>query len=291
MTNQPTNPPTGETVTGEPVAGFPLKFSWNTKWAELFDRQIEIIRLDIARARFEDNLVAYLSCPISKRGGSIEAANIDVSEYVARSLQEHWGDRLWVLNPSRYQMESKTGRGLIYEHAAKLGIDISALPRVTGGDYLRMWTKILVEDGAENLGYFFDFFYFLNLEDSLPFFGDMNRPICDNVEQFLSRKIVTDFAYKTYFEPPYFDDNGKQLPNPPEEIWKQRRADFIRFYSTVGGVLVSKGSHDEWNIWQLINAARRGKKGVGSEMPAFTGKRQLSIGEKSLTGAPGYAVP
>ena len=72
---------------------------------------------------------------------------------------ERWGHRFWVLNPARYQLESKEGTGLMHLHAARLSaergveIDVDELFRRSpphGGDYMRMWTRILVE-GDEDL--------------------------------------------------------------------------------------------------------------------------------------------
>lgn len=53
-----------------PVSGFPLKYIWHTgPWYDIFEMQIDKLRRDIRRAKAEDKLTLYLSCPISSRGG------------------------------------------------------------------------------------------------------------------------------------------------------------------------------------------------------------------------------
>src|ERR1700722_9524559 len=139
---------TPKTRTDEPVKGFPLRFTWMTgEWETIFDEQIKLIKSDVARARAEDRLVAYLSCPISSRGGGWSGTNVDIARHVERSLLERWGEAFWVLNPSQYQLESKAGTGLMNRHADELDIDLKRLRALCdpeGGDYMRMWTAVLV---------------------------------------------------------------------------------------------------------------------------------------------------
>ena len=138
-----------KTKTDEPVPGFPLKFTWHTgDWQKIFDRQTELIKKDVERARLDGRLVLYLSCPISNRGGGFAGTNVDIAHYVERKILQRWGEAFWVLNPAKYQLESKAGKGLLDQHATelKLGIDIDKLEQAAppgGGDYLRMWTRSL----------------------------------------------------------------------------------------------------------------------------------------------------
>src|SRR5437660_2215831 len=83
-----------------PIAGFPMKYIWHTgPWFDIFDQQIELIRRDIHRAKAEDKLVAYLSCPISSRGGGYSGTNVDLAKHIERVLLERWGEAFWILNP------------------------------------------------------------------------------------------------------------------------------------------------------------------------------------------------
>ena len=74
-------------TTGEPVPGFPLKFTWLTgDWARVFDALCDQVKSDVARARAEGRLVFYLSCPVSSRGGGYSGTNVDIARMLnARS--------------------------------------------------------------------------------------------------------------------------------------------------------------------------------------------------------------
>jgi hypothetical protein len=53
------------------VSGFPLKYIWHTgPWYDICELQIAKLRRDILRAKAEDKLAIYLSCPISSREGT-----------------------------------------------------------------------------------------------------------------------------------------------------------------------------------------------------------------------------
>jgi hypothetical protein len=279
------------TNASEPVIGFPIKFTWNPLWEPIFDKQIETIRHDIKRAMVEEKFVTYLSCPISSKGGSFEATNIDITQYTVRKINKIWGNRVWVLNPSQYQFESKVGRNLIMAHAEESGIDIAELPDPSGGDYMRMWTKILVEDEQDNLGGFFDMFYFLSPGDVFDFFKESgNLSISSAVEDYFSRKVNIDSGYRDYFMPPFKDNAGNILSDVQQEAeWSKRRNDFLRYYTIKASANYSKGSHDEWNIWVLLNRLRIEKYGIGSQIPGYFNDSQISIGASESSVTKGYA--
>jgi hypothetical protein len=258
----PANAP--EYHTGEPVPGFPLSFTWTAgEWERIFDEQISQIKSDIARARAEDRLLAYLSCPISSRGGGWSGTNVDIALHVERALLERWGEAFWVLNPAQYQLESKAGKGLINRHAARLGIDLETLQAKSsplGGDYMRMWTKVLVEDDDGNVGRNFDAFYFLGPRDVYSFFThDATLTLTSGIEAYFSRKFSTDPGFRDAFSIP--DIAWGSLAGPDSssarEAWKLQRTAFLRFYGLRASANFSLGSHDEWTIFRLLNGARR----------------------------------
>ena len=76
--------------------------------------QIDKLRRDIRRAKAEDRLTIYLSCPISSRGGGYSMTNVDVARHVERALLQKWGEAFWILNPAQYQLQVK-GRHRIDE--------------------------------------------------------------------------------------------------------------------------------------------------------------------------------
>ena len=170
-------------TTGMPVEGLPIEFTWKTnKWKDIFDKQIELLKSDIKRALVADKFIIYLSCPISSRGGSFDYTNVEIAYHTERRLLNKWGENVWILNPARYQLESKEGTGLIMGHAEELGISEEELKELLkpenhakGGDYMRMWTKVLAEDDAQgdlkNTGQNFGAYYFLSPTDVYDYFS------------------------------------------------------------------------------------------------------------------------
>jgi hypothetical protein len=292
MPNKSKNPATVlPTKTGQPVPGFPLSFTWLTgDWEKIFDEQISLIKEDVARARAEDRLVAYLSCPISSRGGGWSGTNVDIARHVERALLERWGEAFWVLNPAQYQLESKAGTGLINRHADGLKINLAKLLSKSapgGGEYMRMWTKVLVEDGTDNLGGNFDAFYFLGPRDVFSFFTqNESLTLTNGIETYFARKFATDASFRDQFS------------IQPRKAWIKQRTEFLRFYSLRASANFSLGSHDEWAIFRLINAGRRKRSAtstmlggdVGDQVAAFFDGNQVDPSSSEASLSPGYAV-
>jgi hypothetical protein len=294
------------TKTGEPVPGFPLKFTWLTRdWERIFDAQHDLIKSDIARARAEGRLVLYLSCPISSRGGGWSGTNVDIARHVERTILERWGEAFFVLNPAQYQLESKGGKGLIVGHAMRLGIDLDKLLATAtpgGGDYLRMWTRVLVEDNQGNLGYDFDAFYFLGPRDVFGFFTEHgSQTLTAGIQAYFARKMESDPDFRDMFSDPKIPWGAAETPDPSlaaKATWMKKRADFLRFYALRASASFSLGSHDEWAILRGINDARRqGSAGqgmldgdTGDQLAAFFDGTQVSIGATQTAISRGYAI-
>lgn len=290
--------------TGQPVPGFPVRFRWQTGvWFELFERQVALLERDIARARAEDNVMVFLSTPLSGRGGGHFATNVEIADHTTRMILERWGHRFWVLNPGRYQMESKEGTGLMNLHAAELSqetgrdIDIEELFRrspPTGGDYMRMWTRILIEDEAGNLGRRWDAFYFQGPSDVRDFFTEGgSRTWTAGVEEYFARKLTMNREFYDYFDPPFYDASGGRLKGRRERAeWQRRRDAFFRYYTVRAGVNFSLGSHDEWNLWRLLNEKRRDASphGVSDQIAGFFEDAQLDPAATVTPTARGYEV-
>lgn len=291
-----------KTTTGEPVPGFPLKFTWHTgDWEKIFNAQCKLIKEDIARVRAEGRLVFYLSCPISSRGGGWSGTNVDIARHVERTILERWGEAFWVLNPAQYQLESKAGRGRIVEHAANLHIDLEALlasAAPSGGDYLRMWTRVLVEDAISNLGYEFDAFYFLGPHDVFSFFTEHgSQTMTAGIESYFARKMESDPDFRNAFSDPAISW-GAAGNDRAKSNWAQKRSDFLKFYALRASASFSLGSHDEWAIFEAINAGRRKRSAglgmldgdTGDQLAAFFDGTQVSIGATQTPVSRGYAV-
>lgn len=292
--------------TGQPVPGFPLSFTWLTgDWERIFDEQIALIKSDVARARAENRLCIYLSCPISSRGGGWSGTNVDIARHVERSILERWGEAFWVLNPAQYQLESKAGTGLINGHAKRLGIDLARLLRKAapgGGDYMRMWTKVLIEDGVNNLGRNFDAFYFLGPRDVFSFFSqNESLTLTSGIEAYFARKFTTDASFCDSFSNPsiiWGRPPSMVTKTDRRSIWTKQRIDFLRFYGLRASANFSLGSHDEWEIFRLINAGRRKKSSgpgmldgdVGDQLAAFFDGIQVDPSASQANLSRGYAV-
>jgi len=117
-------------------------------------------------------------------------------------------------------------------HADRLGVDLAALPRPSGGDYMRMWTKVLVEDpdlpaseaDAEPWGAAFDAFYFLGSADMHRYFTRGGaETLTAGIEEYFARKYTMDGDFRQHFAWP--EDSAQPHPSP-----RKARGDFFRFY-------------------------------------------------------------
>jgi hypothetical protein len=300
--------------TGRPVKDFPIEFSWHSgDWCTLFDRQTELVKADLKRAHVEGRMIVFQSCPISTAGGGHYSTNVDIAGSIERSLMAKWGERFFILNPSKYQMETKEGIGLMYQHAEAIKretgktIDVDNLAKndpPTGGDYMRMWTKIIVEDEyyvrsnkiIPDTGNIFDAFYFIGPTDVQDFFLSEARSLSQAVEIYFARKYLLDNEFKNDFD--CINQNEGlcrllDLSDPKEKaIWEQRRLDFFRYYAIKAGVNFSRGSHDEWNIVHLLNAKRLANPdvyGPEDQIAVFFDGNQISPGSYPTPTSPGYA--
>ncbi len=287
-----------------PVANFPMEFDWHDGWVPIFDEQVKLVREDIARARADDRVIVYLSCPISSRGGGFAATNVAIAMHTQRRLMRMWGERFWILNPAQYQLESKEGTGLILRHARQRGISeeaLALLPRPGGGDYMRMWTQVLVEDGVANEGRFFDAYYFLGPTDVRDFMTSGGAlSITAGVEEYFSRQYTLDPDFRDAYsvqdiqwraDPPMTEEQTKL-----RDKWESRRKEFFCYYAARASTTFSLGAHDEWNIWCLLNQKRLTASksaslpggDVGQLLPAYFDDRQVDLSAVMTLTSRGY---
>lgn len=290
-----------------PVESFAMAFTWQDEWTQIFDKQVELLREDIARARVEDRVIVYLSCPISPRGGGFSGTNVEIANHTQRRLMNEFGHRFWFLNPAQYQMESKEGVGLIIRHARALGMseeELRKLPKPSGGDYMRMWTRVLVEDDADNLGAHFDGFYFVGPNDVRSFLTEGgSRSVTAGVEEFFARQYTMNVEFRDAYSvggiewrqdwsTAIEDEALREEAAKARQVWEDRRKAFFRYYGLRAGAAFSLGSHDEWNIFRLLNEMRlQQRKGdVGELLAGYFDGRQLSMGSAAARVQPGYEV-
>jgi hypothetical protein len=278
-----------------------MEFKWHRGvWEEIFNRQVTLIQEDVMRALASDRLVVYLSCPVSSRGGSLSTTNIDIALSTTRRLSSEWGDRFWFLNPAQYQLESPHGTGLLARHASYIQVDGKPLDwkallkksPPSGGDYMRMWTRVLAEDADQNQGERFAAIYFVGPADCRHFFTAGGKGSLSNgVEAYFARKYATDREFNAYFSEPFFDAENEPVSDPVAE-WDRRRKEFLRYYTVRAGAAFSRGSHDEWNIWVALNQLRlsRSNDGVGTQIPGFFEGAQVDPASAKTSIESGYAV-
>lgn len=303
-----------KTIKGYPVEGFPMRYEFHTgPWKKIFDKQIELIQGDIQRANAEGKLIVYLSCPISSRGGGYSITNVDVAKHIERRLLQLWGEDFWILNPSQYQLESKAGTGLITKHAKDLNIDLPDLlqfGRPIGGDYMRMWTNVLVKNDRQigirkveasyiNTGQYFDAYYFIGPRDVQSFFTSSGETLTAGIQEYFARKFAIDSDFRDYFSIKGIEweaaPAGKSLSEDQKKLrenWENIRADFFRYYAVKASTNFSLGSHDEWLIFQILNQMRRKKsKGdVGVQIAGYFDGVQVDPASSEQSVSRGYSL-
>ena len=292
-----------EIISRRPVPNLPIEFKWREGvWKHLFDKQVKFVQQDLLRALSDNKFIVYLSCPISSRGGSYFGTNVEIANYTAERLSAEWGPKFWVLNPVHYQMESNQGLGLIRMHAHELGLETNTIINVdeliqhqpiAGGDYMRMWARILAEDDSANLGGRFAAFYFLGPSDISRFFARTGaKDLSAGVESYFASKFASDPQFRAYFSESS-DHQSTALKSQAIKKTNSRREDFFRFYTILASACFSRGSHDEWNIWQSLNIARGqttedGTNYSGLPIPGYFDGQQINPGSMEKQISPGY---
>ncbi|GJM74485.1 hypothetical protein HMSSN036_67010 [Paenibacillus macerans] len=73
---------------------------------------------------------------------------------------------------------------------------------------------------------------------------------------------------------------------------KKRRNDFFEFYTIRASANFSKGSHDEWNIWKILNGLRfeDHEYGIGNQIAGYFDGRQINPGSYEIPVFPGYSI-
>ena len=162
---------------------------------------------------------------------------------------------------------------------------------------MRMWTRVLVEDdktGGVHLGRRFAAFYFLGAEDVRTFFlqhGASN--LTTGIQEYFARKLATDMEFRTYFLGPFSDAAGVPLTGAAAVARAdQLRNEFFLYYGVRASVNYSRGSHDEWNIWQKLNDTRRKQPtiGIGDQIAGFFAGEQVPPSATEQPVSPGYAI-
>jgi hypothetical protein len=194
-------------------------FEVDPRFQQPLNDNLARIRKDLRSQRAQGKLIAYISTPISPRGGGHEPTNLAIAASVKARLEAHYGSKLWALDPGQYQIAKIEG------------------PQPQGGDFMFMWTQVLAgEDGS---GSDFDMVYFVGPSDVAAYFGAGDRDTLSAIDRYIEAKATESEAFK------------KEVASDAK-----RREAFLRFYGLRASVNYSKGAHDEWNIFVKINDRR-----------------------------------
>ena len=122
------------------------------------------------------------------------------------------------------------------------------LPKGTGADYMLMFTGLL--EGPDGLGDF-DFVYFAGPQDFARYFGFDGINDMAKLDAYFDKRVKADSDFEKAVQ------NGLT------------KAAFRKYYALRASASVSRGAHDEWNIFRVINEKRRadGKFGTGNQVP------------------------
>ncbi|HWZ71844.1 MAG TPA: hypothetical protein VN326_10270 [Casimicrobiaceae bacterium] len=143
------------------------------------------------------------------------------------------------------------------------------LPKGTGPDYMLMWVSLI--EGGDGFGDF-DFVYFAGPQDFARYFGfDGNADMA---------KLDG-----------YFDLRVKSDPDFAAAVQKGlTKAAFRKYYALRASASVSRGAHDEWNIFRLINERRRAdsKFGTGNQITVLFDGHGVDPADSEASVSEGY---
>ena len=161
-----------------------ITFDVTPSLKENIEKLIKEVRSEIAKQKKSGRFIAYLSIPISPRGGGDLDTNVAMSKHITQEVESLFGDKLWVLNPACYTLPEGA----------------------TGGDYMAAWADVLAGDNGR--GDDFDIIYFVGPHDVWSFFGANKTNklgLIENwlIEQAKAKKyysdILSDSAAKREF--------------------------------------------------------------------------------------------
>ena len=143
------------------------------------------------------------------------------------------------------------------------------LPKGTGGDYMLMWTTLL--EGTDGLGEF-DFVYFAGPGDFARYFGFDGVNDMGKLSAYYDARIKSNPGFAKAVE------GGLTKPV------------FLRYYALRASSSVSRGAHDEWNIFKLVNDKRRAdpKLGAPAQIPVLFDGRGVNPTDQEAGVSEGY---
>ena len=143
------------------------------------------------------------------------------------------------------------------------------LPKGAGADYMLMWASLL--EGTDGFGDF-DFVYFAGPQDFARYFGFDGNADMTKLDAYFDKRVKVDPEFEKAVQ------NGLTKPA------------FRKYYALRASAAVSRGAHDEWNIFRLINERRRAdsKFGTGNQIPVLFDGRGIAPADSEAAVSDGY---
>ncbi len=212
--------------------------------------RIEKFRTLIAEQRKAGKSIGYLSVPLTSSGGG----NFNVNKEVAEA--------------AKAAIEKRHGPDFVW--VLNPGTLEADLPKGTGADYMMMWITLL--EGPDGLGDF-DFVQFAGPQDFARYFGFDGSNDMAKLDAYFDKRVKSDPEFAKVVE-------SGSLTKPA----------FRRYYGLRASSTVSRGAHDEWNIFRLINEKRRAdpKLGTTNQIPMLFDGRAAAPPEAEAAVSEGY---
>ena len=212
--------------------------------------KVEALRQTIAEQRKAGKAIGYLSVPLTSAGGG----NFDINKEVAEG--------------ARKAIEKRFGADYIF--VLNPGTKDADLPRgSTGADYMLMWTSLL--EGADGLGDF-DFAYFAGPQDFARYFGFDGSNDMGKLDAYFDKRVAADPAFAKAVQAGL------------------TKAAFRKYYALRASTTVSRGAHDEWNIFRALNEKRRANDqyGPGGQIAVLFDGAAISPPQGEVSVSEGY---
>ena len=151
-----------------------------------------------------------------------------------------------VADSAKKALEKRFGADYIY--VLNPGTKEADLPKGSGTDYMLMWTLLL--EGPDGMGEF-DVAYFAGPQDFARFFGFDGNNDMAKLDAFFDNRVKTNPGFAKAVQ----GGLTKQM--------------FRNYYALRASATVSRGAHDEWNIFRVLNDRRRkdSKYGTPGQIP------------------------
>lgn len=171
-----------------------------------------------------------------------------------------------VADDAKAAVEKRFGADFVY--VLNPGTLDADLPKGTGADYMLMWTTLL--EGADGLGEF-DFVYFAGPQDFARYFGFDGNGDMGKLDA-------------------YFDKHAEDPDFEKAVTSGLTKTSFRRYYAMRASASVSRGAHDEWNIFRLLNERRRAdsKLGTINQIAILFDGRGLAPADNEAAVSEGY---